>query len=113
MPSFRSRAKSRKPNSVELLVAQDTGSAIVGPARADIYFGHGEEIGHIAGRIKQNGQFVMLVPQSVAVSGSAVAAATNIPLPAAAPEMVVTAARAFEHDWKRAGTACQAAPLAR
>ncbi len=75
-----------------LLVAQDTGSAIVGPARADIYFGHGEEIGHIAGRIKQNGQFVMLVPQSVAGSGSAIAAVTNIPLPAPRPKMVVTAA---------------------
>jgi membrane-bound lytic murein transglycosylase A len=85
---------SEKPETKfrHLLVAQDTGSAIVGPARADIYFGHGEEVGHIAGRIKQNGQFVMLVPQSVAVSGSAVAAVTNIPLPAPRPKMIVTAA---------------------
>jgi membrane-bound lytic murein transglycosylase A len=75
-----------------LLVAQDTGSAIVGPARADIYFGHGEEISHVAGRIKQNGRFVMLVPQSVAISGTAVAAAKDIPLPAPRPKMVVTAA---------------------
>jgi membrane-bound lytic murein transglycosylase A len=75
-----------------LLFAQDTGSAIVGPARADIYFGHGEEISHIAGRIKQNGQFVMLVPQNVTVSGAAVAAATNIPLPKPRPAMTVTAA---------------------
>ncbi len=35
-----------------LMIAQDTGSAIVGPARADIYFGAGEEAGKIAGRIK-------------------------------------------------------------
>lgn len=86
--------ESEKPETKfrQLLVAQDTGSAIVGPARADIYFGHGEEIGHIAGRIKQNGQFVMLVPQSVTVSGSAVAAVTNIPLPAPRPKMIVTAA---------------------
>ena len=85
---------SEKPETKfrRLLVAQDTGSAIVGPARADIYFGHGEEISHIAGRIKQNGQFVMLVPQSIAVSGSAVAAMTNIPLPAPRPKMVITAA---------------------
>src|SRR4249919_1933276 len=85
---------SEKPETKfrRLLFAQDTGSAIVGPARADIYFGHGEEVGHIAGRIKQNGQFVMLVPQSVAVSGSAVAAVTNIPLPAPRPKMIVTAA---------------------
>lgn len=86
--------ESEKPQTEfrRLLVAQDTGSAIVGPARADIYFGHGEEISHIAGRIKQNGQFVMLVPQSTAVSGSAVAAVTNIPLPPPRPKMVITAA---------------------
>jgi membrane-bound lytic murein transglycosylase A len=75
-----------------LLVAQDTGSAIIGPARADIYFGHGEEISHIAGRIKQNGDFVMLVPQSVAVSGSGMVAVTNIPIPVPRPKLVVTAA---------------------
>jgi membrane-bound lytic murein transglycosylase A len=73
-----------------LMVGQDTGSAIVGPARADIYFGHGEEISHIAGRIKQNGQFVMLAPKSVAISGTAVA--TNVPLPKPRPAMIVTAA---------------------
>jgi membrane-bound lytic murein transglycosylase A len=48
-----------------LMMAQDTGSAIVGPARADIYFGHGEEVGHIAGRLRQHGEFVMLVPKGV------------------------------------------------
>ncbi len=86
--------ESEKPDTKfrRLLVAQDTGSAIVGPARADIYFGHGEEISHIAGRIKQNGQFVMLVPQSIAVSGSAVVAVTNIRLPAPRPKIVITAA---------------------
>ena len=47
-----------------LMVAQDTGSAIIGAARADIFFGAGEAIGHIAGRIKQYGTFVMLVPQA-------------------------------------------------
>jgi peptidoglycan lytic transglycosylase A len=87
---------SEKPETKfrRLLFAQDTGSAIVGPARADIYFGHGEEISHIAGRIKQYGQFVMLAPQSVAVSGVAVAAATDIPLPKPRPMTVTAAARA-------------------
>ena len=51
-----------------LMVAQDTGSAIRGPARADIYFGHGEDVPHIAGRIKQFGKFVMLVPKDVSVN---------------------------------------------
>ncbi len=84
---------SEKPETKfqRLLVAQDTGSAIVGPARADIYFGHGEEISHVAGRIKQYGKFVMLVPQSIAVSGAAIAAA-DIPLPKPRPQMTVTAA---------------------
>ena len=86
--------ESEKPETKfrRLLVAQDTGSAIVGPARADIYFGHGEDVSHVAGRIKQYGQFVMLVPQSVAIKGGAVASAANIPLPVPRPQMVVTAA---------------------
>jgi peptidoglycan lytic transglycosylase A len=48
-----------------LMVGQDTGSAIIGPARADIYFGAGEEAGRIGGRIKHPGRFVMLVPREV------------------------------------------------
>ena len=52
-----------------LMVAQDTGSAIRGIARADIYFGHGMTATHIAGRIKQFGKFVMLIPKDLAVSG--------------------------------------------
>src|SRR5262249_19002040 len=46
-----------------LMIAQDTGSAIVGPARADLYFGAGEEAGRIAGRLKNQGRFAMLVPR--------------------------------------------------
>jgi peptidoglycan lytic transglycosylase A len=86
---------SEKPETKfrHLLFAQDTGSAIIGPARADIYFGHGEDVSHIAGRIKQHGQFVMLVPQSIAVSGSAVASAKDVPLPKPRPHMAVAAAR--------------------
>ncbi len=85
---------SEKPETKfrRLLFAQDTGSAIVGPARADIYFGHGEEISHVAGRIKQHGQFVMLVPEGMAVNDTAVAAISNVPLPTPRPAMIVTAA---------------------
>jgi membrane-bound lytic murein transglycosylase A len=77
---------SEKPETKfrRLLVAQDTGSAIIGAARADIYFGHGEEISHVAGRIKQHGQFVMLVPRSVVVS-----ATIDIPLPKPRPKDIV------------------------
>ena len=48
-----------------LMIAQDTGSAIVGPARADLYFGAGVDAGKIAGRLKSNMRFVILVPKSL------------------------------------------------
>ena len=48
-----------------LMVAQDTGSAIIGPARADIYYGAGPEAGRISGRFRHNMRFVMLVPKSL------------------------------------------------
>ena len=86
--------ESEKPETMfrHLLFAQDAGSAIVGPARADIYFGHGEEVSHIAGRIKQHGQFVMLVPQGVAVTGTTPEPAKNIPLPRPRPQAIVSEA---------------------
>jgi membrane-bound lytic murein transglycosylase A len=71
-----------------LMVAQDTGSAIRGAARADIYFGHGEDVPHIAGRIKQFGKFVMLVPKGVAVDGSA-PEKLKVPLPLPRPKDIV------------------------
>lgn len=82
--------ESEKPETKfqRLLVAQDTGSAIIGPARADIYFGTGDRLGSIAGRIKQFGQFVMLVPRSVELKGSG----DDIPLPKPRPKDIVTAA---------------------
>ena len=48
-----------------LMIAQDTGGAIVGPARADIYWGVGVEAGVISGRFKQPGWFAMLVPHAI------------------------------------------------
>jgi membrane-bound lytic murein transglycosylase A len=48
-----------------LMIAQDTGSAIVGPARADLYFGAGLEAGKVSGRIRHNARFVVLVPKSL------------------------------------------------
>ncbi|KAA5600417.1 murein transglycosylase A [Blastochloris sulfoviridis] len=48
-----------------LMIAQDTGTAIVGPARADIYFGAGKEAAAVAGRIRHAGRFVMLLPRGV------------------------------------------------
>lgn len=44
-----------------LTIAQDTGSAIVGQARADIYFGSGDEAGARAGDVRHCGDFVILL----------------------------------------------------
>src|ERR1700761_2097115 len=48
-----------------LMIAQDTGSAIIGPARADLYFGAGADAGKVSGRLKHSMRFVMLVPKSL------------------------------------------------
>ena len=44
------------------MIAQDTGSAIVGPARGDIFFGSGAAAGAIAGAMSAAGRFVVLAP---------------------------------------------------
>lgn len=46
-----------------LMIAQDTGSAIVGPARGDLFIGSGREAGSVAGAIKHAAGFVILVPR--------------------------------------------------
>ncbi len=49
-----------------LMVAQDTGSAIKGAQRADIFFGTGEEAGREAGTIKDDGRMIVLMPAPIA-----------------------------------------------
>lgn len=46
-----------------LCIAQDTGAAIKGPGRADLFFGTGEAAGLAAGRLNHLGRFVPLVPR--------------------------------------------------
>ena len=57
-------AQSRTPFR-RLMIAQDTGSAITGPARADLYFGAGADAGKVSGRLRHNMRFVILVPKSL------------------------------------------------
>jgi len=45
-----------------LMIAQDTGSAIKGAQRADVFFGTGDEAGRSAGRIKDPGRMIVLMP---------------------------------------------------
>jgi membrane-bound lytic murein transglycosylase A len=66
-----------------LMIAQDTGSAIVGPARADLYWGAGDDAGRIANGIRHLGRFVMLLPRELDM----VAAGTQMPLPVPKPKI--------------------------
>jgi membrane-bound lytic murein transglycosylase A len=66
------------------MIAQDTGGAIVGPARADLYFGAGDEAATVAGRMRHYGRFVMLTPREIVP-----AADDEIPLPRPRPNILV------------------------
>jgi membrane-bound lytic murein transglycosylase A len=46
-----------------LMVAQDTGTAIKGAKRGDIFWGSGDEAGEIAGRTYHRGEFYVLLPR--------------------------------------------------
>ncbi|MES0157945.1 murein transglycosylase A [Mesorhizobium sp. M0018] len=52
-----------------LMIAQDTGSAITGPARGDLFAGSGDAAGEIAGVIRNAADFYALVPRPL-VSGA-------------------------------------------
>ncbi len=54
--------KDGKTPMRRLMVAQDTGSAIKGAQRADIFFGTGDAAGQAAGRLKDPGRMVVLLP---------------------------------------------------
>jgi len=49
----------------DLFVAQDTGGAIRGPARADIFFGFGPAAEDTAGKMKAHARFFVLLPNGV------------------------------------------------
>jgi len=49
-----------------LMLAQDTGGAINGPVRADIFFGTGKRAEQLAGNMKQPGRVFILLPKQVA-----------------------------------------------
>lgn len=49
-----------------LMVAQDTGGVILGAQRADIFFGFGDDAGLEAGRIRDPGRMIVLLPIELA-----------------------------------------------
>lgn len=56
----------RKPLR-RLMIAQDTGSAIKGAQRADVFYGTGADAGAEAGRIRDPGQMIVLLPVEMAL----------------------------------------------
>lgn len=46
-----------------LMIAQDTGGAIKGTVRGDVYWGNGQEAAAIAGKMKSVGRYWLLVPK--------------------------------------------------
>lgn len=52
----------------QLLIAQDTGGAILGPVRGDIYWGDDEEAAAIAGRTGGPGRVWLLLPRAMRVA---------------------------------------------
>ena len=42
---------------------QDTGSALIGPGRVDLFWGSGEHAGRAAGRMKEDGELYLLLPR--------------------------------------------------
>jgi membrane-bound lytic murein transglycosylase A len=45
-----------------LMIAQDTGAAIKGPARGDVFYGSGAQAAEWAGRMNSEGRAIVLVP---------------------------------------------------
>jgi membrane-bound lytic murein transglycosylase A len=60
------RPVAGKPGATEtyrrLMIAQDSGAAITGPARGDVFFGAGAQAADWAGRMNSPGRAIVLVP---------------------------------------------------
>ena len=60
-PGVRPRRPLRR-----LVIAQDTGSAIKGPVRGDLFWGYGAAAGDKAGVMKEEGSYYLLLPRALA-----------------------------------------------
>ena len=48
----------------QLMIAQDTGSAIKGPLRGDVFWGNGDYAAEMAGKMKSSGVTWVLLPKA-------------------------------------------------
>jgi membrane-bound lytic murein transglycosylase A len=49
-----------------LMIAQDTGTAIKGHVRGDVYWGWGDKAAMVAGQMKSPGAMIVLLPKKLA-----------------------------------------------
>ena len=80
-------SEKRSVSFDRLMIAQDTGSAIVGPARADIFWGAGDRAGQLANHVHHTGNFALLVPHEL----DPVTAGARMPLPPEKPSFIAQA----------------------
>ena len=69
-PSGTDWLSTTRPDGTALVrpvAAQDTGGAIAGEVRADLFWGTGDAAGELAGNMKQQGQIWMLWPKGAAL----------------------------------------------
>lgn len=66
VPVWLDTAASDGAKLQRLMVAQDTGGAIQGPVRGDIFFGAGEAALEQAGRMRSPGGYYLLLPKAAA-----------------------------------------------
>jgi membrane-bound lytic murein transglycosylase A len=70
LPFFVDTHLPRQDGALEpvahLMIGQDTGSAILGPARADYFMGSGDEAGVLAGGVRHAMNFTVLWPKKAA-----------------------------------------------
>src|SRR5262249_109676 len=92
-------AKSASPFR-RLMIAQDTGSAIIGPARADLYWGAGDDAGRVAAPIRHPAPFVMLLPREIGM----IAAGRDMPLPMPKPKILEIEVKKH-NDYGKVGSA--------
>lgn len=64
-PVFVQADKVNGEPFTHLMIAQETGTAIVGPARGDIFFGTGDIAGQNAGAVNSPCDFTILVPRGI------------------------------------------------
>jgi len=69
------------------MIAQDTGSAIVGPARVDIFLGAGDRAGELANQVHHLVNLAVLVPREL----DPVTAGARMPLPPERPSFIAQA----------------------